>query len=180
MSYKTTFVSSLQGEHFVFVSAHELYQTPIVIHGCLQPKAPPCPQSKFSSWKISMYEMSTSIWCKKAKEKYESKAHAEAPASNCLDSWPSNGVCQTCGNINRIKIYCRVSPHCLLNTSSIRQICFLTLSDDRRRSEEAARKELEALDRILIKGKCPFIVWSKYRNFKKGEKKNCRLYNISY
>ena len=56
---------------------------------------------------------------------YERKTHAKTPSSNCLDSWPSMGTCQTCGNINPTKIYCLVTPRCLPHSSSIRQICFL-------------------------------------------------------
>ena len=83
-----------------------------------------CPQAKLSSGKISMYKLSTSIWCRTWTE-YERKTHGKTPSSNCLDSWPSKGTCQTCGNINPTKIYCLVTPRCLPHSSSVRQICFL-------------------------------------------------------
>ena len=83
-----------------------------------------CPQAKHSSGKISMYKLSTSIWCRTWTE-YERKTHGKTPSSNCLNSWPSKGTCQTCGNINPTKIYCLVTPRCLPHSSSVRQICFL-------------------------------------------------------
>lgn len=88
---------------------------------------------------------------------YERKAQAEGPTSNCLTSWPSKVIHQTCGNITGAKIYCRAASLSATHFFT-QQICFLTsvcLMTRREGGETKKKKKQEkqkALDRFLIKG----------------------------